>query len=264
MYDIFGGSIFAIGRVNGELLNDNYSYENKMHWRSQIYAPVSDIHVLNNPIFYSDFKSIIEVSKQSSITGVFGDEFAQLKEMIISKNNVPDFFRNSRASLLPLSKIDSTNWLIYTHEYRRCFFLESQFRSYYTNFLLRELSDISIIYKECPCIKNKHRTFVDNVIVFNDFYLPVEIKLSINVETNLISQCEQYCNLDKLILASKIGKNVPLTKVIKNKVLVIDTNGVYIYVSGENSIIKIFDLDKLININYIDELKTIIANWIYR
>ena len=67
-----------------------------------------------------------------------------------------------------------------------------------------------------------------------------------------------------MILASKIGKNVPLTKVIKNKVLVIDTNGVYIYVSGENSIIKIFDLDKLININYIDELKTIIANWIYR
>ena len=52
--------------------------------------------------------------------------------------------------------------------------------------------------------------------------------------------------------------------IIKNKVLVIDTNGVYIYVSGENSIIKIFDLDKLININYIDELKTIIANWIYR
>ena len=259
MYKKYGGSIFAIGRVKGQILSNNYSTENKMHWKSQIYAPISDIHILENPILYSDFKSIVEVSKQSSITGIFGEEFSQLKEMIISKNDVPNFIKRSKSSLIPLSKIDSTNWLLYAYEYRRNFFLETQFRSYYTNYFLKELSDIRTIYKECSCIKNGHRTFVDNVILVNGFYLAVEIKLTINAEKNLISQCGQYCNLDKMILDFKINKECNINKLIPNQVLIIDTDAIYFYFDDIKSIKKLFDLDKLQKINQINDLKTIIV-----
>ncbi|MEE1291357.1 MAG: hypothetical protein UHW86_10045 [Spirochaetota bacterium] len=256
LYNSYGGSIFAIGRVKGKLLNNSYATENEMHWKSQIYAPISDIVILKNPILYSEFKNIIEVSKQSSITGVFGEDFDQLKRLIMSKNDVPDYVKQSIVSICPLSKIDKSNWLHYANEYRRSFFLEIQFRSYYSNFLLQELSDISTIYKECPCKKNSHTAYVDNVIVFLGYYLPVEIKLSIDTEKNLQTQCEQYCNLDKMILDK--NKECNMSKLISDKVLIIDTEGIYLYSSNLKNINKIFSLDNLKEISQIGTIKTLI------
>ena len=253
LYNTFGGCIFALGRVTGKLLNDAYAIENEMHWKSQIYAPISDIVILDYPIPYSEVKNIIEVSKQSSITGVFGEEFDQLKNLITSTNDIPDYLKESKSLITPLSKINKSNWLLYANECRRNFFLEIQFRSYYSNYLLRELSDISTIYKECQCKKKSHTTFVDNVIVFLGYYLPVEIKLSIYVEKNLKKQCEQYCNLDKLILEK--DKKCDISKLISNKVLIIDTEGIYMYCSDSDIIEKIFSLDDLQEIEQIGIVK---------
>lgn len=260
MYNKFGGCIFAIGRVTGKLINNDYSTVNDMHWKSQIYAPISDIVFLDNPIPYAIFKAFIDLSKQSSITGVFGTEFDQLKTLIMAKNKVPKYLENGTATPLPLSRIDKNNWLKYANEYRRNFFLEIQFRTFYTNYLLSSLGDIAIIYKECPCIKgNIHPSFVDNVIMFNKKYLPVEIKLSINVERDLPGQCEKYCHLDKLILDQKINRKADLTKVISDRVLVIDTDGIYVYKSESHSINEIFDLDELNDLSEISNIKNIVS-----
>ena len=212
--------------------------------------------ILKNPILYSEFKNIIEVSRQSSITGVFGEDFDQLKKLIMSKNEVPDYVKQSIVSICPLSKIDKSNWLYYANDCRRNFFLEIQFRLYYSNYLLRELSDISTIYKECSCKKNNHTAYVDNVITFCGYYLPVEIKLSIDVEKNLQAQCEKYCNLDKLILDK--NKECNMSKLISNKVLIIDTEGIYVYSSNLKNINKIFSLDNLKEISQIGTIKTLI------
>lgn len=256
MYNQFGGCIFAIGRVTGKIVNSDYSTENDMHWKSHIYAPISDIVLLKNPIPHSIFKSFIDISKQSSITGVFGTEFDQLKKLIMSDNEVPKYLEQSKATPLPLSKIDKTNWLKYANEYRRSFFLEIQFRSFYVNYLLSELGDISTIYKECPCIKGKvHPSFVDNVILFNKKYLPVEVKLSVHAEKDLPGQCEKYCHLDKMIIDPKTGREADKSKIIDDKVLIIDTEGMYIYFSESHSISEIIKLDELKDIQQIIKLK---------
>lgn len=260
-YNKFGGCIFAIGRVTGTLINDDYATENDMHWKSHIYAPISDITFLENPIPHNVFKKFINLSMQSSITGVFGEEYNQLKSLIISKNNVPDYFKDSYASPLPLSKIDKSNWLKYANDYRRSFFLEIQFRTFYTNYLLSELGDIKTIYRECPCIKgNIHPSFVDNVILFKKQYLPVEIKLSVTAEKDLPGQCEKYCNLDKLILDSKTNREADLGKVVSNRVLVIDTDGIYIYKNEKHALEQLFELDKLTKLDQIEILKKLISS----
>lgn len=79
------------------------------------------------------------------------------------------------------------------------------------NYLLRELSDIKTIYRECACYKDKGpASYVDNVILFNGKYLPVEIKLNIKAEKNIIGQVTKYCHLRKLILVNKGSKKTIL------------------------------------------------------
>ena len=86
-------------------------------------------------------------------------------------------------------------------EYRLSFNLEIQFRSCYTDYLLRALGDQKTIFKECPCYKLSHPvTYVDNVVRINKRLLPVEVKLNIAMESNLEGQCVQYCMLDQMII----------------------------------------------------------------
>ena len=46
-----------------------------LHWRSNIYAPIDDIFLLENLVDISEFSIELEVSRQSSITPVFGEKF---------------------------------------------------------------------------------------------------------------------------------------------------------------------------------------------
>ena len=79
-YKKYGGKIFAIGRViDSTMYDDFYRDEVELHWKGRIYAPIGDIIILENPIDISEFNDFIFISRQSSITGVFGKEFEQLK-----------------------------------------------------------------------------------------------------------------------------------------------------------------------------------------
>ncbi len=258
----YGGKIIAVGRVSGV---PEYYYEDSSvyHWRSRIYSEIDELFVLDNPIDISEFNHQIMVSRQSGITPVFGDDFVLLKDLIGKKNTLPQFFKESFSTPVPLSKIDDKNWITLTKEYRRAFMLESQFRTFYVNYLLKEISDIKTIYKECRCKKEKNPdSFVDNIILFQRKYLPVEVKLSISSEKNIYNQLNKYCYTDEIIIDSKTDRKVSGKKLVQNKVLLIDTDTIYIYNADKNTITKIYDLDLLQNKkdikNLIDNLNNLI------
>lgn len=214
----FGGKIFAVAHVSGTpeyyFVNDN---EIKLHWSSRIYAEMNEIYLLENPIDISEFNNFIFISRQSGITPVFGSDFDCLKKIIKSKNSIPDYFEKSTAALLPLTKITDDNWFKLSNEYRRSFMLETQFRNFYVNYLLRELSDIKTIYRECRCKKNNiPDSFVDNVILFNKKYLPVEVKLSVPCQANINAQVEKYCQDDCIIIDNKANRIVNKDKIYLN------------------------------------------------
>ena len=242
LYNLYGGKIFAIGRVSGNV--EYISMEEERHWRSNIYAPIDSIFLLETPIDMSEFKQKITISGQSSITPLFGEDFEFIKNLILSKNAVvEDFLINSVAEPMPLSKINDENWIEIVNRHRRGFFLEAQFRTFYVNRLLKYIGDIKSIYKECPCKKKQSRsTFIDNVIKLNNKYLPVEIKLSVSAERDIFAQLESYCKLDMLLLD---GERDVHDCVYNNNVLVIDTESVYIYNNTSVSLNKIFDLDNI-------------------
>ncbi len=207
----YGGKIFAIAKVSGlpEHITDFFEDDSdvKLHWSSKIYADMDDVYLLENPVDISEFNEIIRISRQSSITPVFGSDFDALRKIIKSKNEIPRYFEESIAASLPLSKINSDNWYTLSNEYRRSFMLETQFRNFYVNHLLREISDIKTIYKECRCRKSGiPDSFIDNVIKINGRYLPVEVKLSVACQADINKQVAKYCDDEYIIIDNKNKK----------------------------------------------------------
>ena len=254
-YRKYGGKIYAVGRVVGETIYDADANKGK-HWSRRIYAPISDIIILENPIDVVEFNDFIFVTRQSAITGVFGEEFEKLKELILSKNRTQKYFRDSVSVVLPLKDIDRDNWISISREYRRAFFLEEQFRTYYTNYLLRELTD-NKVYRECRCkYNNKPDYFVDNVITINNHKLLVEVKLNISNEKDLPEQMDRYFNCDSVIIE---GEKIPICEFVTTKAIIIDTEGIYLFDKEKKDIQKVYDLDDLTRTNEIDSIRNLLV-----
>jgi hypothetical protein len=247
IYSKYGGSILGIGRVKGKPeYIDSSETIHEAYWQSRVYALVSDYSLLETPIKLDEFKGFINLSCGGTITPVYGSQFEQLKSLIKSKNNIPEYFDNSLAMPIPFMRIDDDTWIQVTSKYRMNFFYESQFRAYYVDYFLRQMGDRKTFYSECSCIKAKSKpSYVDNVIVFGGKYLPVEVKLSINAEQDIKGQVRKYCNLDALVLKRNTGIQAPVERIINDKVLILDIEGLYLFDYCLDTITEICKLESI-------------------
>ena len=71
-------------------------------------------------------------------------------------------------------------------------------------------------------------------------------------------RCEQYCMLDKLILDKKTDREAKRHELIADKVLVIDTYGVYLFDLHHKRINLLYDLSDLKTISNVSELRRIV------
>jgi hypothetical protein len=242
LYSLYGGKIFAIGRIGSRPEKEELEFQN--HWSGRVYADVKDLYLLETPIDISEFNSFILVSRQSAITPLPSKEFEKLKALIKSKNcDVPKWFLESRIGDNMLSKVNQNNFLEITNLYRKRFPLEINFRSYYVDYFLKTLSGKNV-YRECQC--HTVRTplaRVDNVFEFDGKRILLEVKLNIALEGDLISQLYQYIFADYIIL-SNIPNNIT-TDFEKDFMFVIDVYSMYKYNVKSNKLTRIFDLDEI-------------------
>ena len=256
----YGGKIIAVARVVGkpEHLED---YEDDPHyWTSKIYAGISDICILDNPISIDESRSFIKISMQSAITPVIVEDFDHLRQIVLSKNHVvPQYLKSAKSARFPLSKVNNKNWLEVCYDNRRNFILEQQFRAYYVNFFLKVLGDRKTIYREC-CVRKSGVTahsYVDNVILFNGVYLPVEVKLNMRLEQDLLGQLSKYCNPDEVFLDQKMQNPIGKELLYPNRVLVIDVSHLCLYDDATGQLEELCNLD---NIRTIDDILSIRAS----
>lgn len=244
LYSLYGGKIFAIGRVSSrpEREDDVKLY----HWSGRIYADIKDIWLLENPIDISDFNSFILVSRQSSITPLPSKEFEKLKLIIKSKNSsVPLWFLESKIGDNMLSKVNQKNFIEITSTYRKRFPLEINFRSYYVDYFLKAISG-NKVYRECQCYTPKTPLArVDNVFEFAGKKILLEVKLNISLEADLISQLNKYVYAEYIcLLDNQINKTKDFEKEF---MFVIDVYSVYKYDVKKQKLAKAFDLDEIDN-----------------
>lgn len=243
LYSLYGGKIFAIGRIGSRPeKEDELEFQN--HWSGRVYADVKDLYLLENPIDISEFNSFILVSRQSAITPLPSREFEGLKSLIKSRNhNVPKWFLESKIGDNMLSKVSQNNFLEITTSYRKRFPLEINFRSYYVDYFLKTLSGKNV-YRECQC--HTARTplaRVDNVFEFDGKRILLEVKLNIELEDDLISQLHQYIFADYISLSNTPNNNT--TDFEKDFMFVIDVYSMYKYNVKSNKLTRIFDLDEI-------------------
>lgn len=244
LYQKYGGKIFAIGRVSGRSIYDSQEGDEILHWASRFYAPIDKIYVLQNPIDISEFSDFIFVSRQSAITPVVGNDFERLKDLIASRNEIPEYLQESAAIPIPLQKINAENWLEVTKHYRRLFQLEIQFRRFYVDYFLKALGDQKKFYAECQCYKNGKRTgFADNAIKIGGKWCFVEVKLNVNTEQHLSTQLQKYSQVEGMI--AKNTEMWPQEKLWQNCVLVIDTENFYRYDSLSDRLDVMKNLDEI-------------------
>ena len=247
LYSAYGGKIFAIGRVASRPETEE-EYGAQYHWGGRIYANVEDLVILDTPIDISEFNSFILVSRQSSITPLDAKEFERLKHLIESKNShLPEYFIKSRIGDCNLSKINQNNFLEVTKLYRKRFPLEMSFRSYYVDYFLKVLSGKKT-YRECQCYSSQTPLArVDNIFEYRGKKILLEVKLNIALESNLISQLNQYIKAEYIHLRSDYNEIV--TDFEKQYMFVIDTFSVYKYTVVDKRLAKVFDLDDIVDSN---------------
>ena len=247
LYSLYGGKIFAVGKVSSRPEHESENFE-AYHWSGRIYADIKELYLLENPIDISEFNSFILVSRQSAITPLPSMEFEKLKQIIAEQNpNVPQYFIESKIGDCNLSKINANNFLEITKSYRKRFPLEISFRSYYVDYFLKTLSD-GKVHRECQChTMQSPLARVDNVFEFNGKKFLLEVKLNIELEDDLLSQLEQYIKADNIRLSS--DSNEMITDFEKDFMFVIDVYSVYKYNVDLGKLEKLFDLDDIVDKN---------------
>ena len=244
----YGGKVFAIGRVCGgpEYVNPNEIFDGVTHWKSRYFAAIDNIQALENPIDISEFRNYIFITRAGATTPLFDHEFNRLREDISKKNVLPRYVTNAIARPIPLRLINEENWIEIANTYRRSFILEKQFRHFYVDYLLREIGDQKRFFTECCCQRsNMNDSRMDYVIRFNKRYLPVETKLSVSAEPNIVSQVSKYVYNSQVFLTDDRKRRVTGEDFHPGKVLIIDTEKIFMYDAKSNLVEEILDLNQI-------------------
>ena len=242
----YGGKIFAVGRICGgsEYVQPENMIDDVLHWKSRYYSAIDNIQVFEHPVDISVFRNYIHITRGSSITPLYDQAFERLRADIGKENTLPQYVKNAVARPIPLRLINDKNWIEIANDYRRCFILEEQFRKFYVDYFLRAIGDQKRFYTECRCQRPAmNDSFMDYVMRFEGKYLPVEVKLSVSAEPNLIGQVGKYVYNSSVFLES--GRRVAGDTFHDGKVLIIDTEKLYMYDAVANQIKEIMNLDLL-------------------
>ena len=254
LYHLYGGKIFAVGRVVERPYTDDWEQQADMHWNSRIYAEISDLYFFKTPLDKENFFNFINISRRSAVTPVFGEDYEKLKEAAAVKNQLPEYVQNSRSVPIPLCRINKDNWIELSREYRRSFFLEMQFRKFYVDFLLPWIGDRKTFYSECACYRGTICTgYADNCIRIKGQLCFVEVKLNVNTEKNLSSQLNRYCHADSVVLEKNGEKQYK--NIMQNRMLIIDTESIGIFDSQGDHIITLEKLDNIVSVSDLKQLK---------
>jgi len=249
LHSKYGGTIFAVGQLCGAPESfDCDQIADGLHYKTRIFAEIDNMCVFQNPVKVDDCKDFLHISMTSGITPVDGDIFDSLKNKLKEENDIPLFLEKATATPIPLSRINDENWMTLSNDFRRSFIYEAQFRHYYVDRLLKALSGRKTIFRECRCKKSGiGNSFIDNVIKFENRFLPVEVKLSIFVEKNIKKQVRKYCYDDFIVLDQTNGRTIYQDEVYNDKVLIVDTFAVYMYDYDSDSITELLSLDDLVD-----------------
>lgn len=242
LYKKYGGKIYAFGSISDTPFYSESGWEHP-HFKTRIFAPVENVVKLDCPLSAKKFKDFLPIARQKAVTPVFGNSFMKLKSLIL-QNNDSDYLKKCETVAFPLKDVKKGTWIEFANQNGKKYLCEEQFRKYYVDFLLMSISDDGKIYSEVECIKDEKSVGrVDNVILINGVYMPVEVKLSARFdEAGLMEQLERYVSADYF----DIDVDSDLFQISQGYVIFIDIFNICIYDNEiKNTLSIIMSLDNI-------------------
>lgn len=232
---LYAGSIFACASVAGA--TELFEKQEK-HFISRLFAPLGEVHVFENPLPQEKFAEYVKIGR-STITPLFKKEFDGIKKLLSKENESPDFLRRASFGDKAFKNVDVSNWRSISCSPGAKFIHESQLRAYLVDFLLNEIKDKDTpLLEECECFRGQRKTGrADYFIKVFGQWIPVEAKLDISREKNLLVQTAKYINISSFVPQKGSHRNETFNIAAVPICLVVDRMGLY-FISGDNEFIE--------------------------
>lgn len=233
--DLYAGSIFACASVAGAT---RLFEKQEKHFVSRLFAPLKEVYVLGHPLRQEAFNDYVKIGL-STITPIYEREFNGIKKLLEERDDVPPFLQDAALGDKTFKNANVGNWRSVSCQPDTKFIHEAQLRSYLIDFFLGEIKDIGTpLLEECECFRDKAKTGrADYFIKVGGRWIPVEAKLDISREKNLLIQAGKYMNISSFSPAKGTYRNQRLEVSSIPLCLILDQAGIY-FISRKGRFIK--------------------------
>ena len=219
--------IFACAQVQGSAMY--YAKEENEHFKSRNFVPFNSVHIFENPLHTKDFGEHFKIG-QNTVTPIYARNFGAIRDLLAQRNELPDFLRYANVGELNFQNIGPENWRAIVASSQTRFLNEELVREYFIDYLLKEIRDPRTpILEECVTWRNGESTGrADYFVMIAGRWIPVEAKLNILTERDLLGQVGKYIRVDKFVPTIRQRRNTEFFPDRHATCIVIDQSGVYL------------------------------------
>lgn len=223
----YAGKLFGCAEVIGPAQYEAPAGEDS-HFKGRSFAPFKDVVLFKQPLPLAQFPTSLSIKRGVALTPVEGQSFIELKARLARDNRLPAFLEAARPGGIDFPHVTADSWRRISCAEDKRFSNESEVRSYLIDYLLDEIKDPgSPRLHECDCFHNEGETLsgiADYFIQLGGRWLPVEAKLNIHAERDILDQVQRYINLAYFYGPRRQRHDVPN----QSDCLVIDQAGLYL------------------------------------
>lgn len=232
--DLYGGSLFACAGVAGAA---EYQAGQPSHFDGRFFAPLADVYIFPSPLPAERLAEYVKIG-QGTITPLYGPQFDGVRRLLAEHNNLPGFLHQTRLNLQSFRSVGVTNWRQVACAPEARFIHEVQLRAYLLDYMLDEIKDPGTpLLAECHCLRNAVKTggISDYFVRVGGRWIPVEAKLNLLAEPNLLAQVARYVNVDEIVPTLGAGRDTRRSVKPSGACLVVDQSGIYLVRDGAYS-----------------------------
>jgi hypothetical protein len=236
------GTVFACALVAGPARPQVASGYDP-HWRSRLYAPLSSIDSLEEPLALREHEDSIP-RPHKTITELSAASFESLKQRLQDAgNHLPEYLRTTIGGREDFAGITADTWRDVSCRQEQRFANETDIRGYLADYLLEEIKDLGThVFSEVRCVQPRRprkkigargrslargTPIVDYLLCLDGEWIPVETKLSLWSWPDLLTQIGRYVSVTAYKARRRGGEWVTLPGG-STRCMVIDQEGVYL------------------------------------
>lgn len=232
----YSGTILGCAEISGSAEYFRRESKEAPHFKSRIFAPIGNVHIFDPPLNADKFAVFLKIG-QGAITPLHGEQFDKVKDLLLRHTKAPDFLRTARIGGPSFRDVNKDNWPLISCREDARFIDEAQIRAYLLDWLLTEIKDSGTpLLKECYVYRarQKGRSKISDYFVrIHGRWIPVEAKLNVLAERNVLGQVAEYVSLDHFVPSLGERKGEQFVANGSTLCVIADQSGLYIVKDGE-------------------------------